>query len=179
MFYYNIHVPHNHVMTHFNGLKYSGIWYEVSSKKTNPYDIAAKCRNTKTLLQYDKSNNKIHSQTACGDYQGNMNVFLESEIVCKDNKTICKISYPSDPFIPELTFRIIDTDYSSYSFVSTGANINKESQNWQIYSRIPYPGSEWIQNKKNLLLHISTLNKKDIDEFIDTPQDLVYVPFVP
>jgi len=180
MFYYTIH--NHYIINHFNPLKYSGLWYEVSSKKTNQNGIAAKCRNTKTIIDFDADTNKIHSQTACGDYQGNMKVFLESEIICKDNNTRCKISYPADPFIPTLNYNIIDTDYTTYSFVAINGNgnknSNKESQNWQIYSRVPYPGTEWIEQMKERLLSISSLTTDEINEFYDTPLDLACVPLI-
>jgi lipocalin len=163
-------------MTQFNPLRYSGMWYEVSSKKVNPYGVAAKCRNTKTLLQYDVNTNKIHSQTACSDFQNNLSVFLETEIVCKNNSTRCKISYPSDPFIPTFSYNIIETDYSTYSFVAT--NSGKDSINLQIFSRDSYPGPEWINNKKLDLLSKHFITQYEMNEFYDTPQDLVCIPIV-
>jgi lipocalin len=161
-------------MTHFNPLKYSGMWYEISSKKVNPYGIAAKCRNTKTLLQFEVSTNKIHAQTACSDFQNNMNVFLETEIVCKNNSTKCKISYPSDPFIPTFSYNIVETGYSTYAFVAT--NSGKEFKNLQIFSRDPHPGQDWIDNKKNALLSKHLITQYEMDKFYDTPQDLMCIP---
>lgn len=172
MFYYNLH--NSYVMTHFNQLKYSGMWYEISSKKINPHGVAAKCRNTKTLLQFDADANKIHAQTACSDFQNNMNVFLEAEIVCKKNSTKCKISYPADPFIPTFSYNIIETDYSTYSFVAY--NSGKEFRNLQIFSRVPYPGPEWIEKIKSQILSEHLITQSEMNQFYDTPHDLACIP---
>lgn len=174
----------------FNPLLFSGFWYEVSSIKPNvtPY-IQQHCRNTKSLYLYDNSNplkTILHIQTACSDFDSSVKTSLEAEITCKvvslsnsttNSTTKCIINYPSQPFIPQIDYRIIDTDYSSYAIVAT--NINNKLNNLsiiQIYSRTPYPGQKFIRNYKNSLYKLFNYKK---EQFYDTPQDIACIALPP
>ena len=112
----------------FNPLLFSGFWYEVSSIKPNitPY-VQQHCRNTKTLFIYDNSNPSksiLHTQTACTDFDNTVKTTLEAEISCNNispskSSTKCIISYPSQPFVPQSEYKILNTDYSTYAIVAT------------------------------------------------------------
>ena len=170
----------------FNPLLFSGFWYEVSSIKPNitPY-IQQHCRNTKTLFIYDNSNPSksiLHTQTACTDFDNTVKTTLEAEISCNNispskSSTKCIISYPSQPFVPQIEYKILNTDYSTYAIVATNTYKNKinSSSIIQIYARVPYPGAKFLKTHKNTLYKLFNYN---ID-FYDTPQDLACIIIPP
>ena len=170
----------------FSPLLFSGFWYEVSSIKPNivPY-IQQHCRNTKTLFIYDNSNPSksiLHTQTACTDFDNTVKTTLEAEISCNNispskSSTKCIISYPSQPFVPQIEYKILNTDYSTYAIVATNTYKNKinSSSIIQIYARVPYPGAKFLKTHKNTLYKLFNYN---ID-FYDTPQDLACIIIPP
>ena len=178
----------------FSPLLFSGFWYEVSSIKPNivPY-IQQHCRNTKTLFIYDNSNPSksiLHTQTACTDFDNTVKTTLEAEISCNNissskssmkSSTKCIISYPSQPFVPQSEYKILNTDYSTYAIVATNTYNNKinSSSIIQIYARVPYPGAKFITTYKNTLYKLFNYNYKNNNEFYDTPQDLACIAIPP
>ena len=156
----------------FNPLLFSGFWYEVSSIKPNvaPY-IQQHCRNTKTLFIYDNSNPSksiLHTQTACTDFDNTVKTTLEAEITCNNissskssmkSSTKCIISYPSQSFVPQIEYKILNTDYSTYAIVATKNKYINISFLINVKFNIPYM-KIWKEIKRINYIHVIKLQNQ-------------------
>jgi len=148
----------------FDPFKYSGAWYEVASHKAGFYGLGQyDCMDTRGIYEYkglspdgtdtvpDPDRDEIDVATQCRHLDGRISG-IRGVVKCPLSKTgkglaDCTLRFPTAPYVPPATYRVLETDYSSYALVE-GAG---DHSFIQIYSRYPRPGMRFIEDKKQLL----------------------------
>ena len=75
---------------------------------------------------------------------------------------LCMIRFPQIPFVPPEPYDVIRTDYENYAIVQ-GAT---DTSFVQIYSRVPDPGKEFIEEQKAFLAQYGY----PVKDIVNTPQ---------
>lgn len=136
----------------FDPFKYSGAWYEVASHKAGFYGLGQyDCMDTRGIYEYDPDRDEIDVATQCRHLDGRVSG-IRGVVKCPLSKTgkalaDCSLRFPTAPYVPPATYRILETDYSTYALVE-GAS---DHSFVQIYSRYPRPGMRFIEERKQLL----------------------------
>lgn len=139
----------------FDPYKYSGAWYEVASYKGGFYGLGQhECMDTRGLYEYDTERDRIDVATQCKHLDGSVSG-VRAALTCPISKSErgmadCTMRFPTAPYVPPATYRILDTDYSTYSLVE-GTNPDDSSPYVQIFSRYPRPGMRFIEAQKRIL----------------------------
>ena len=133
----------------FDPFKYSGAWYEVASYKDGFYGLS--CMDTRSLYEYNPDTDEMDAVSQCRRLDKRVSS-VRGVLSCPTSKsqrglTECTLRFPDAPYVPPATYRILETDYSSYTIVE-GAG---DKSFIQIYSRYPRPGMRFIEDKKRLL----------------------------
>lgn len=82
----------------------------------------------------------------------------------------CALRFPAIPIIPAETYDVIRTDYDNYALVQ-GA---PDTTFVQIYSRIPNPGKEFIEEQKSFLKKLNY----PVELIKETPQVIILYFFL-
>ncbi len=136
----------------FDQFRYSGAWYEVASHKAGFYGLGQyDCMDTRGLYEYDPDRDQIDVATQCRHLDGRISG-IKGLVRCPVGKSprgvaSCTLRFPTAPYVPPATYRILETDYESYALVE-GAD---DHSFVQIYSRYPRPGNRFIDEKTKLL----------------------------
>ena len=136
----------------FDPFKYSGAWYEVASHKAGFYSLGQyDCMDTRGVYEYDSERDQIDVGTQCRHLDGRISG-IKGVVKCPVSKpkrglADCTLRFPTAPYVPPATYRVLETDYSSYALVE-GAG---DHSFVQIYSRYARPGMRFIEEKKKLL----------------------------
>lgn len=140
------------VQPNFDPFKYSGAWYEVASHKAGFYGLGQHdCMDTRGLYEYDPDLDQLDVRTQCRHLDGRISG-IKAVAKCPPGKPArgladCTLRFPTAPYVPPATYRILETDYESYALVE-GAG---DRSFVQIYSRYPMPGNRFIEAKTQLL----------------------------
>lgn len=140
----------------FDPFKYSGAWYEVASHKAGFYGLGQyDCMDTRGIYEYDPDRDQIDVATQCRHLDGRISG-IRGVVKCPISKperglADCTLRFPTAPYVPPATYRILETDYSSYALVEGGTGPNDPAPFVQIYSRYPRPGMRFIEAKKQIL----------------------------
>lgn len=153
----------------FDPFQYSGGWYEVASHKAGFYGLGQyDCMDTRGLYEYDPDRDEIHVMTQCrhlnkrvSGIQGVVKCPLESK-TAQRGLANCVLRFPTAPYVPPTTYRVLETDYSSYALVEGGDGPNGLAPFVQIYSRYARPGIRFIEDKKRILMENWGYNPDDI-----------------
>ncbi len=143
----------------FDPFHYSGAWYEVASHKAGFYGIGQyDCMDTRGVYEYDPDRDEIHVQTQCRHMDGKISG-IKGIVTCPKSAPPlkarglidCALRFPTAPYVPPTTYRVLETDYSTYALVEGGDGPKGRSPFVQIYSRFTRPGMRFIEAKKELL----------------------------
>lgn len=132
--------------------KYSGAWYEVASHKAGFYGLGQyDCMDTRGIYEYDPDRDQFDVATQCRHLDGRVSG-IKGIVACPLSKSArgladCTLRFPTAPYVPPATYRVLETDYSTYALVE-GAG---DRSFVQIYSRYPRPGMRFIEEKKKIL----------------------------
>jgi len=136
----------------FDQFRYSGAWYEVASHKAGFYGLGQyDCMDTRGIYEYDSERDQIDVGTQCRHMDGRISG-IKGVVRCPVGKPTrgladCTLRFPTAPYVPPATYRILETDYETYALVE-GAG---DRSFVQIYSRYPRPGLRFIDEKTRLL----------------------------
>jgi lipocalin len=125
--------------------RYAGTWYEVASYKQGFYGLGQNdCMNTKGT--YEFTDDQFLVTTQCRHMDGRV-TGIRGIVKCPKKGSKCSLRFPSVPFVPPATYRVLETDYETYSLVE-GAN---DKSFVQVYSRKPRPGNTFIDAMRSKL----------------------------
>jgi lipocalin len=145
----SIHMAH--AVPDFAPYRFSGEWYETLSIK-KPETGIPPCVDTASLFEYDPENDYFDAIMQCRYYNKSIHR-IKSILSCAPptkaktpSVATCSLRFPTAPFVPPVTYTILDTDYDSYSIIESvpGSYI-------QVLSRQPHPGMTFISQKRERL----------------------------
>ena len=140
----------------FDPFKFSGAWYEVASHKAGFYGLGQyDCMDTRGVYEYDPERDQLDVATQCRHLDGRVSG-IRGVVKCSTSKperglADCTLRFPTAPYVPPATYRVLETDYSSWALVEGGTGPNGAAPFVQIYSRYPRPGVRIIEAQKKLL----------------------------
>ena len=124
--------------------RYAGEWFEVASHKDGFYGLGQNdCTDTRGIYEYDSEHDQFLVTTQCRHLNGRVSG-IRGIVKCPKKGRNCTLRFPTAPFVPPAQYRILETDYTSYSLVE-GAS---DKSFVQIYSRYPRPGNEFIDSMR-------------------------------
>lgn len=157
-------------MATFDPIQYSGAWYEVASHKAGFYGLGQyDCMDTRGLYEYDPERDEIDVRTQCRHLDGRISG-IKGIVKCslgpppKNQRGLsdCTLRFPTAPYVPPTTYRVLETDYSTFALIEGGTGPKGLSPFVQIYSRYPRPGNRFIEDKKRILQEHWGYDAKDI-----------------
>ncbi|CAN6560748.1 unnamed protein product [Malus baccata var. baccata] len=166
----------------FDPVRYSGRWFEVASLKRGFAGQGQEdCHCTQGVYTFDLVKRAIQVNTFCvhgspdgyiTGIRGNVQCLSDEDLEKKETdlekqemiKEKCFLRFPSLPFIPKLPYDVIATDYDNYALVS-GAKDTGFILLFDIYSRTPNPGPEFIEKYKSYLANFGY----NASKITDTP----------
>jgi lipocalin len=126
---------------------YAGQWYEVASHKQGFYGLGQNdCMDTRGEYEYDQTHDQFIVTTQCRHLNGRVSG-IRGIVKCPKKSSSCNLRFPTVPFVPPAQYRILETDYNSYSLVE-GAT---DKSFVQIYARSPRPGTTFIDSMRSKL----------------------------
>ena len=127
--------------------RYTGDWFEVASYKKGFYGLGQNdCMDTKGTYEY--ADDQFLVTTQCRHLNGRV-TGIKGIVRCPKKSNNCSLRFPSVPFVPPAQYRILETDYETYSLVE-GAT---DKSFVQVYSRTPRPGNTFIDAMRSKLKH--------------------------
>ena len=146
-------------MAVFDPFQYSGAWYEVASQKAGFYGFGQyDCMDTRGRYEYHPDRDEIDVMTQCRHMDkkisGIRGVVRCPSSLSKPTRGFveCQLRFPTAPYVPPTTYRVLETDYVSYALVEGGDGPKGLAPFVQIYSRYARPGNRFIEDKKRILM---------------------------